>query len=118
MELSKGVVAGSTIAAILIVTAIAYWLSRPTFGEISRKGYDYAMALGSACNSKDEAKLAKITQMIDQSEQNGELNPQEVAWLSAIAQQAHDGNWDAAYASARTLMQEQTQAATPLPKLD
>lgn len=118
MELSKGALAGITVAVILIVGAIAYWLTRPSFGEISGKGYDYAMALGSACNGKDEAKIAKITQMIDQSTQDGELQSHEADWLKGIAQQASDGKWEQAYASVRTLMQEQTQPANPLPELD
>ncbi|QDU77998.1 hypothetical protein Pan97_50770 [Bremerella volcania] len=118
MDFSKGTLAGIGVAAVLIVAVVIYWLTRPTFGEISRKGYDYAMALGSACNGKDEAKVAKITQMIDQSAQDGELQSYEAAWLKGIAQQASDGQWESAYASVRKLMQEQTQAATPLPELD
>lgn len=118
MELSKPALTGIVVAVVLFVGAIAYWLTRPTFGEISRKGYDYAMALGSACNGKDEAKVAKITQMIDQSTQDGELQSHEAAWLKGIAQQANDGQWELAYASVRTLMQEQTQKANPLPILD
>lgn len=118
MEMSKGTLAGAVLVGVLVVAAVTYWLSRPTFGEISRKGYDYAMALGSACSGKDEAKIAKINQMIDQSTQDGELEMQEAAWLKGIAQQASDGHWETAYASVRTLMQEQTQMAKPLPELD
>ncbi|WDI44820.1 hypothetical protein [Bremerella sp. P1] len=118
MEMSKPAVTGVAFVVVLVVAAVAYWLTRPTFGEISRKGYDYAMALGSACNGKNEAKVAKITQMIDQSTEDGELETQEAAWLKGIAQQASDGHWELAYASVRTLMQEQTQKAVPLPRLD
>jgi len=118
MEASKGTLIGGVIVVLLVGAAIAYWLSRPTYGDISRKGYDYAMALGSACNGKNEAKIAKITQMIDQSAQDGELQTHEADWLKGIAQQASDGHWESAYASVRTLMQEQTQTATPLPELD
>ncbi|MBA2114709.1 hypothetical protein [Bremerella alba] len=118
MELSKGTLIVALLGIVLVAAAIAYWLTRPTFGEISRKGYDYAMALGSACNGKNEAKIAKITQMIDQSTQDGELEPEEAAWLQGIAQKASDGKWESAYASVRTLMQAQTQQASPLPSLD
>lgn len=118
MDVSKPTSVGIAIFVVFVGAAIVYWLTLPKFGEISRTGYDYAMALGSACNRKDEAKVAKITQMIDQSTQDGELQTQEAEWLKGIARQASDGHWETAYASVRTLMQEQTQAAPPLPKLD
>ncbi len=118
MESSRGTVIGGIVVAVLVVGAMAYWLSRPTFGEISPKGYDYAMALGSACNGKNEAKITKITQMIHQSAEAGELRPDEAAWLQSIAQQATDGRWESAYAAVRTLMEEQTVRANPLPEID
>lgn len=118
MEMSKGTLAGISFVIVLCIAAIAYWLSRPTFGEISRTGYDYAMALSSACNGKNEAKVAKITQMIDQAALDGDLEAQEAAWLKGIAKQASEGHWDLAYASVRQLMEEQTETATPLPQLD
>lgn len=118
MDMSKGTLSAIAAVVVLFVAAVAYWLTRPTFGEISRTGYDYAMALGSACNGKNEAKVAKITQMIEQSQLDGELEPHEAAWLKGIAQQASAGDWELAYASVRTLMQEQTQKANPLPEID
>ena len=118
MPLSKGSMAGVALAAMLLVVLVAYWLNRPAFGEISDRGYDYAMALGSACNGKNADKIAKIRQMIDQSVKQGELETKEAAWLKGIADQAADGQWEQACASVRTLMQEQTQKADPLPPLD
>ncbi|PQO31364.1 hypothetical protein C5Y96_13570 [Blastopirellula marina] len=110
--------AGIAVGVVLVVAVLGYWLTRPTFGEISPTGYDYAMALGSACSRRDSTKIAKITQMIDQSTQDGQLESQEAAWLKGIAQKAQEGHWEMAYASVRTLMQEQTQKSNPLPELD
>jgi len=118
MELSKGALVGTVLVVGLVIIAAAFWFTRPTFGEISPKGYDYAMALGSACNGKNATKLAKITHMIDQSMQDGTLQAEEAKWLKGIAQKASDGQWETAYASVRTLMREQTKRASPLPKLD
>lgn len=106
------------VASLIVVGAIAWWLTRPSYGEISHTGYDYAMALYSACNGKSTAKVQQISTMIDEAESAGELTLQEKAWLQGIARQALDGDWNSANSAVRRLMEEQTRDADLLPKID
>ncbi|RCS40620.1 hypothetical protein DTL42_24940 [Bremerella cremea] len=106
------------LAGVVVVGGFAWWLSRPSYGEISDKGYDYAMALFAACNGRSTAKIEKIVSMVEQSQIAGELPEQEAAWLKKIASNAMEGNWESANASVRTLMEEQAKRADPLPQLD
>ncbi len=106
------------LVAVIVVGGIAWWLTRPNYGEISEKGYDFAMALFSACNGKSIAKVEKIVGMIERSTTAGELSEQEAAWLMGIVRQALEGNWGSANAAIRVLMEEQARAAEPLPKID
>lgn len=113
---SRWIVLGSIVLILLV--AVGYWLQRPAYGEIGRKGYDYAMALSSACSGRSQARVAKISQMITQSEEAGELNAAESNWLQQIVQQTNTGNWETAYENVRLLMQCQTERANPLPVID
>lgn len=106
------------LVAVVVIGGIAWWLTLPSYGEISEKGYAYAMALFSACNGKSTAKVEKIVAMIEQSVTADELSQQEAAWLKGIASNALEGNWESANAAVRTLMEEQARQADPLPEID
>ncbi|PQO31687.1 hypothetical protein [Blastopirellula marina] len=118
MDYSTRNTAGVVLVGVILVGIIAWWLTRPSYGEISEKGYDYAMALFSACNGKSTAKVEKIVDMIRQSAAAGELSQQEATWLQGIASNALEGKWDSANAAVRTLMEEQARQADPLPEID
>lgn len=118
MENSTRNIALLVFAAVVVIGSVAWWLSRPSYGEVSEKGYDYAMALFAACNGKSTVKIEKIVSMVEQSQIAGELSDQEAAWLKKIASNAMEGDWESANAAVRTLMEEQAKRADPLPRLD
>lgn len=106
------------LASAILVGGIAWWLALPKYGEISEKGYSYALALYSACNGKRANKVEKIVGMIEQSVAAGELSQQEATWLIGIAGNALEGKWKSASAAVRSLMEVQARRADPLPEID
>lgn len=118
MEASSRNVAIGLVAAVVLIGAIAWWLSQPSYGEISPKGYQFAMAIYSASNGKNKPKVEKISGMIDQSVAAEEISVEEADWLRGIVQKALDGDWESATAAVRVLMEEQTRQAEALPQVD
>ena len=98
-------------ALLSLVVLAAYWLWSPGYGETSGQGYQYAIALFSACNQKDEGRLQKITEMIDAALNDGQLQPSEAEWLSAIIDKGTSGEWEAASRDVRRLMMDQIKPA-------
>lgn len=79
------------------------------YGEISPKGYDYATALYSICNRRDESRLDEFIAMLSQDRQAGEISEEEADWFAGIAAEARGGNWDEASASAREILLAQIE---------
>jgi hypothetical protein len=98
-------------ASIGLALLVGYLLLSRGYGETSDRGYQYATAIFSACNQKDETKLREISTMIDQSVEAGELDAREAGWLFAIIDQGMDGKWDAATRNVRQLMDAQIRPA-------
>ncbi|MBW3600662.1 MAG: hypothetical protein KY475_25790 [Planctomycetes bacterium] len=105
------------LSAAVVVAMIAgvVWLMNRPYGETSSEGYQYAMALLSACNQQDAARLEKISAMMEESLRQGELQPTEAKWLTAIIDDAHAGDWDTASREVRRLMEDQLRPAPALP---
>lgn len=118
MEASSRNVALGLVAPLVLIGGIAWWLMQPSYGEISPKGYQIAMAIYSAANQENKPKVEKISGMIDQSVAAAEISAEEAEWLRGIVQKAMDGDWQSATAAVRLLMEEQARPAEQLPKVD
>lgn len=105
---------GWGLAGLTVVLALFawFWFSRG-YGDVSPRGYEYAVAIFSACNQSDEAKLDKISQMVAESLRLQEISLQESQWLNAIIDRGKRGDWKAASREVRRLMEDQVKSAPP-----
>ena len=103
-------------AAIAMTTLIAgyYMVTRP-YGEISDRGYQYAAALFSTCNQRDDERLREISQMLADSLQEGDVRSKEAQWLFSIIDDGLAGDWEAASRDVRRLMEDQLERAAAMP---
>ena len=92
--------------AVLLVLGGLFYFNRG-YGEVSPKTYEYATALFSICNRKDEARLEKISEMINESVASEEVSETEAGWLLAIVDEAKSGEWESALEDSRNLMEDQ-----------
>lgn len=89
---------------LLVGVVLALWPKDPPMGEI---GYDISMALLSACNQRDDARLVLLQEEIDQATANAQLSENEAQRLREIIAEANDQQWQRAAAQTRTWLQAQ-----------
>lgn len=77
------------------------------YGEVSSQSYEFAKALYSVCNRKDEARLTTTETAIEAAVEKKELPANEAEDLKAIIEKAREGQWAAAMQDCRTMMTEQ-----------
>jgi len=94
------------VIGCVVVLGLLIFLTRG-YGEMSPKGYEYATALYSICNRKDEPRLTELEKLVTTSLDQSELVEAEARWLLDIAKQARSGDWDAALSETRRLMEDQ-----------
>lgn len=93
------------IAAVLLAGAgLTFWLNSG-YRKISSESYDYALALVSACNRHDEARVQQIATKLAADE----LPKYDQQVLNNIAQIAIRGDWELASSRARDLLNAQIQ---------
>jgi hypothetical protein len=102
---SNGLRFVSAIVVLLIIFGVVAWL-KSGYSRISDQGYDYALALVSACSRQDESRVQQIAQEITESE----LPDYDRRVILAIAQQALEGDWQSAANLSRQLLKAQVQA--------
>ena len=99
---------------LLLVVGLAFWfLSGP--GEISQRGYQYAMALLSVCNRQDAQRLQVIVEGIHADREQQELPARDARLLLKITSRAEQGDWLGSAEAVRSLMEHQQRAQTALP---
>ena len=76
---------------------------------ISPTAYQYAKALYSVTNRQRTEKLERVSDLITESQQQGEITTQEAQWLGAIIDDAHEGEWQTAQREARRMMDDQVE---------
>ena len=79
------------------------------YGVVSETAYDYATALYSVANREAASQLESLAAQIDAATAAGELTAAESQWLGAMLADARDGDWAAARAAARRLMEDQVR---------
>lgn len=79
------------------------------YGEISPRAYEYAAALYSICNRRDEGRLEEFSIRLNEARRTGQISDTEAQWLADIAGQAREGEWADASAEARRLLIDQVE---------
>ena len=77
------------------------------YGEVSPRTYDYAKALYSICNRRDESRLDQFASLVDDDLRDGKISEQEADWLNDVVAQARNGQWQQANAAAREMLEDQ-----------
>ena len=75
--------------------------------NLSKNGYDQAVALMSVCNRQSEEGLAILKNSIEQAVEQGELPDNEGKLLMKVVQLGETGKWEAAKSRARAIMDRQ-----------
>ncbi len=89
--------------------ALAALMFRQGYSEIGPQAYEYATALYSICNRRDESRLEKISELIEKSVADSEITETESRWLNEIIALADDGYWEEASYDTRQLMLSQVK---------
>ena len=103
----------SLVACLLLLVGGGGWL---LFGRgystVSDKGYELALALFSACNRQDMARVKSIVELARQAKEAQELPSYDARVIEEIGQLATDGNWERAAREARRLLDAQVKSAS------
>lgn len=89
------------------ITLILILLPGCGYPDVSGKTYEISKALYSACNRQSDEQLTKIESVISNAIESEEISAQESKWLNQIIKTARDGDWEAATAESRKLMEDQ-----------
>ncbi|MDA7905436.1 hypothetical protein N9B60_01600 [Mariniblastus sp.] len=92
---------------ILLLFGGYFWLNRG-YGEVSPDTYQFSKALYSACLKKSDEHLAKIEELLDESDESS-LPSNERIWLTQITQLAQSGDWESAARKAKRMMEDQVK---------
>lgn len=91
-----------------IVVALAT-LGCGGYGKVSPAAYEYAKALYSISNRRATDRLDGVERKLAAARDKQELTEQEYAWFETIVADARGGQWDAACAACRRMMEDQVQ---------
>lgn len=96
------------ITYLLVAVVAAVMLSGcQKYGEVSPQTYEFAKALYSVCNRKDDGRLQSTETAIQEAVKSGELPEGQAGDLLEIIETARSGNWTTAMQDCRTMMSEQ-----------
>lgn len=77
------------------------------YPEFSPKAYDISTALYSTCRRADEANLQKLAELTAAELESAQISEREAQWLREIITQAEQGEWQAAAAESRSILEAQ-----------
>lgn len=80
-----------------------------SYGKIEVLAYEQVKSLYTVCNQKNTEQLEKVAERITKEYEAGELSSHEIEWLEAIINEARSGEWKAAAAKCRGLMEAQVE---------
>ncbi len=109
---SKGIWLTAGVALLICIGAWS-WMNQG-YAKIGDSGYQYALALVSACNRQDLERVQTIVQNVRQAKDEGELSAYDARVLEEIGELAIEGNWEKAAANARKLLKAQVSRAASL----
>ncbi|TWU00286.1 hypothetical protein Pla108_12350 [Botrimarina colliarenosi] len=88
------------VVALLVVAGCGY-------GEVSPKAYQFAKTLYGLCNRQTSEAIDPVAVQIGAAREAEEITQREADWLDAILNDARAGDWSAAQAAARRMMEDQ-----------
>ncbi|MEZ6133451.1 MAG: hypothetical protein R3C53_00940 [Pirellulaceae bacterium] len=95
---------GIAILVLLMVVGVFIWFNHG-YSEISESGYDYALALISACGRQDKETVQRIAKEVIERE----LPNYDRRVILAITDKALAGQWKASSADTRALLKAQVR---------
>ena len=98
----------NALRCLFVITLIGLLMTSgcQKYGPVSDSTYEYASALYSICNLKDQERLDAFRLRIEKAD---DVPENEKGWILDIVGQAESGNWSDASARARILLEEQVQ---------
>ena len=95
------------IFSVLLLVLVAGYLSVTRgYGEVSPETYQFSKALYSACLKKSDEHLAKVEELLDESDDLS-LPSNERIWIDKIIKLARSGDWKSAAKKAKRMMEDQ-----------
>ncbi|QDT35940.1 hypothetical protein [Stratiformator vulcanicus] len=92
-------------AAVFATSAIA-GCGYPEFGP---RAYEIARGLHTICDLKAENQLETVQGTIESDLNEGSITKREAAWLNSIVETAEAGDWQAAMAESRRMLDAQNE---------
>ena len=94
------------VGGVVLLAAIIFVMTRPSYGSISQAGYELTVALESTCNRRDSDRLKTIRETLAE---RSEITDEERSWLDQILSKAESGSWEEASKMTRDLMLAQVE---------
>ncbi len=91
------------------LVVLLLFLGCGAYDKVQPLAYEQVKSLYMVCNQQNAEQLEKIAKRITDAREFEKLRPREAEWLEAIVNEARSGNWKAAAASCRRLMEAQVE---------
>lgn len=104
------------VAGLLFVVALAGCRRYPAV--TSRESLSLMKLLYTACNTRDEKRLAEVEKGVEKASREGKLSPAEREAFAEIIGRAKQGEWQRAEKAAFRFAQDQVGQGHPAPKDD
>ncbi len=98
-----------TLHACFLTIGLILFTGCGSYGEVSERAYEIATATYGACLAKDENRLAKIEELLNDQEFASDLSAEESDWILQMVTTARSGDWESAAKSAKQMMLDQVQ---------
>lgn len=79
------------------------------YDPVGEKAYQYAIALNTVCNQRNDKKLPLLKSMIGDALAEESITPTEHEWLIDIIESAEQGKWPRAEEQIRRLLEDQVE---------
>lgn len=98
---------GPALIAVVLSSALAWYLGRGERVELGEQGYELTLALYSVCNQEDLERMIEVEGRLQEIKMEGTESPEALEVLEGIAQMAKRGDWVGAMKSSRGVLQDQ-----------
>lgn len=96
---------------VALCFALSFVVGCSGYPEVSPRTYEYATALYNVASRKAADRLEPLSEQIAASLELQEISRSEAKWLTAILEDASEGNWKEASKAARAMMEDQVRVA-------